>query len=78
MQIRMGDQVSLAVLTEAFNSGFQDYRYGTTFTAAEMANFLRVSGVALLESTITERRPAYAAYIRRTSTFFPWPPRADR
>ncbi|MCA9514247.1 MAG: DUF1295 domain-containing protein [Myxococcales bacterium] len=39
---------------------------------------LRVSGVALLESTITERRPAYAAYIRRTSTFFPWPPRADR
>ncbi|MCB0091272.1 MAG: GNAT family N-acetyltransferase [Caldilineaceae bacterium] len=46
MQIRMGDQVSLAVLTEAFNSGFQDYRYGTTFTPAEMANFLRVSGVA--------------------------------
>jgi len=36
---------------------------------------LRVSGVALLESTITERRPAYAEYIRKTSAFFPWFPR---
>ena len=32
---------------------------------------LKVSGVALLESTITERRPAYAAYIQRTSPFIP-------
>ncbi|MEZ4664931.1 MAG: GNAT family N-acetyltransferase [Caldilineaceae bacterium] len=46
MQIRMGNQVSLVVLTEAFNTGFQDYRYGATFTPDEMANFLRVSGVA--------------------------------
>lgn len=46
MQIRMGDQVSLAVLTEAFNTGFQDYRYGATFAPDEMANFLKVSGVA--------------------------------
>lgn len=36
---------------------------------------LRVSGVALLERTITERRPDYAAYQARTSAFFPWPPR---
>lgn len=36
---------------------------------------LRVSGVSLLESTITERRPDYAAYIARTSAFVPRPPR---
>ena len=36
---------------------------------------LRVSGVALLEKDIGERRPAYAAYIRRTNAFFPGPPR---
>ncbi len=35
---------------------------------------LRVSGVALLERTIGERRPAYAEYVRRTSAFFPRPP----
>ncbi len=36
---------------------------------------LRVSGVTLLEKTIGERRPAYAAYAARTSAFFPRPPR---
>lgn len=36
---------------------------------------LKVSGVAMLENTITERRPEYADYIRRTNTFFPGPPR---
>jgi len=36
---------------------------------------LRVSGVALLEQTIGDRRPDYAEYRRRTSSFFPWPPR---
>lgn len=35
---------------------------------------LRVSGVTLLESTIKERRPDYAAYQARTSAFFPWKP----
>jgi steroid 5-alpha reductase family enzyme len=39
---------------------------------------LKVSGVALLESTIADRRPAYAAYAARTSAFVPWPPRPDR
>ena len=37
---------------------------------------LKVSGVTLLESTIVELRPAYAAYIRRTNAFLPGPPRA--
>jgi len=36
---------------------------------------MRVSGVALLESTIGSRRPGYAEYVRRTSAFFPRPPR---
>lgn len=32
---------------------------------------LRVSGVAMLERTVVERRPAYAEYIRNTNAFFP-------
>jgi steroid 5-alpha reductase family enzyme len=39
---------------------------------------VNVSGVALLEKTIVERRPAYRAYVARTSAFVPWPPRAAR
>ena len=35
---------------------------------------LKVSGVALLETTIGERRPKYADYIRRTNAFFPGRP----
>lgn len=35
---------------------------------------LRVSGVALLEKDIGERRPAYADYVRRTNAFFPGRP----
>ena len=35
----------------------------------------KVSGVALLEKDISGRRPAYQAYIDRTSAFFPLPPR---
>ena len=34
---------------------------------------LRVSGVAMLEKTMPERRPAYADYIRQTNAFFPGP-----
>lgn len=36
---------------------------------------LKVSGVTLLESTITERRPEYRDYIERTNAFFPSLPR---
>jgi steroid 5-alpha reductase family enzyme len=35
----------------------------------------KVSGVALLEKDIGERRPAYADYVRRTNAFFPGPKR---
>ena len=38
---------------------------------------LKVSGVALLEKDIGERRPAYRDYVRRTNAFFPGPPQAD-
>ena len=34
---------------------------------------LRVSGVAMLEADIGDRRPGYAAYVRRTNAFFPGP-----
>ena len=33
---------------------------------------LKISGVSLLESTIVERRPAYANYIKNTNAFIPW------
>ena len=36
---------------------------------------LKVSGVALLEKDITERRPGYREYIARTNAFFPGPTR---
>jgi steroid 5-alpha reductase family enzyme len=36
---------------------------------------LKVSGVALLEKDIVDRRPAYRDYIARTNAFVPGPPR---
>jgi steroid 5-alpha reductase family enzyme len=38
----------------------------------------RGTGAKLLESTIGERRPGYADYVRRTSGFIPLPPRTPR
>lgn len=38
---------------------------------------LKVSGVAMLEKSIGDRRPEYADYVRRTSAFFPLPPKSD-
>jgi steroid 5-alpha reductase family enzyme len=38
---------------------------------------LKVSGVALLENNIVERRPQYRDYIARTSAFVPWWPRKN-
>lgn len=52
MQIQMGDQVSLAVLTEAFNSGFQDYRYRATFEPSGMASFLNASGMVQADCAV--------------------------
>jgi steroid 5-alpha reductase family enzyme len=36
---------------------------------------LKVSGVALLEKDIAERRPAYLVYIKSTNAFIPWLPK---
>ncbi len=36
---------------------------------------MKYSGVGMLERSIGKRRPGYAEYARRTSTFFPLPPR---
>ena len=37
----------------------------------------RVSGKALLERDMASRRPGYADYVRRTSGFFPLPPKSS-
>lgn len=48
----------------------------TVFAPALMTwLLLRVSGVALLERNIGERRPEYAEYVARTSAFLPWFPK---
>ena len=39
---------------------------------------LKVSGVALLEKDIAERRPGYRRYVETTSAFLPWFPRKSR
>jgi steroid 5-alpha reductase family enzyme len=48
-----------------------------TFAAPLLMSFLllKVSGVAMLEKTISGRRPAYEEYVRRTNAFFPGPRR---
>ncbi len=39
---------------------------------------LKVSGVSMLESTITDRRPAYNQYIQEVSAFIPWPRKSTK
>jgi steroid 5-alpha reductase family enzyme len=36
---------------------------------------IKVSGVALLEKSLVEKKPEYKDYIEKTSAFFPWFPR---
>lgn len=51
----------------------------TIFSPALMTFLLvRVSGVAMLETTLRESKPSYREYIQSTSAFFPWPPREHR
>jgi steroid 5-alpha reductase family enzyme len=48
----------------------------TVFSPVVMSVLLlRVSGVAMLERTISKRRPEYEEYARRTNAFFPGPPK---
>lgn len=50
---------------------------GWTIVSPLLMSFLlfKVSGVALLEKTIADRRPKYADYIARTNAFFPGRPK---
>lgn len=36
---------------------------------------VKVSGVALLEATLKDKKPEYQDYIRKTNSFFPWKPK---
>lgn len=59
--------------------GVSDYTatWWTVISPAVMSFFLiKVSGVALLERAMKKRSDEYEAYIARTSTFFPWPPKS--
>ena len=44
---------------------------------AMVANLYAGTGKKLLEKDIGDRRPDYADYVRRTSGFLPWPPKAE-
>lgn len=37
---------------------------------------IRVSGVAMLEKSLTKTKPGYEEYVRRTSAFIPWFPKS--
>lgn len=39
---------------------------------------IRVSGVALLEKSLSQRTQGYQDYIRQTNAFFPWPPKGNK
>jgi len=45
--------------------------------SALLMNFLllKISGVALLEKTLSKTKPQYAEYVRKTPAFFPWFPK---
>jgi steroid 5-alpha reductase family enzyme len=49
-----------------------------TVISPMLMNFLlvKVSGVALLERDLAQRSDEYRAYIARTSSFIPWPPKS--
>ena len=50
-------------------------RWGILGAVVMTVLLVRVSGVALLEKSLSKRKPEYAEYVRRTSAFVPRPPR---
>ncbi len=50
-------------------------RWGLLGAAVMTFLLVRVSGVKLLEKSLGKRKPGYAEYIARTSSFFPLPPK---
>ncbi len=56
-----------------------DGAWWTIFSPMLMAVLLiKVSGVTLLERSLADRKPDYQTYVRRTSAFFPWPPKSPQ
>jgi steroid 5-alpha reductase family enzyme len=39
------------------------------------ALIIKVSGVALLEKNLKDKKPEYKEYVENTSSFFPWFPK---
>jgi len=55
---------------------FANGAWWTFFSPLIMTYLLmRVSGVTLLENTLTKTKPGYEEYMARTSAFFPWFPK---
>ena len=52
-----------------------DARWGVVGPLLLTFMLVRVTGMAMLERGLRKRRPGYAAYIARTSAFFPRPPK---
>jgi steroid 5-alpha reductase family enzyme len=42
------------------------------------ALIIKVSGVALLEKSLKDKKPQYKAYVARTSAFIPWFPKKEK
>ena len=42
------------------------------------AVLLKMTGIPLTEKTITEKRPGYRAYVKKTNAFIPWFPGKDK
>jgi steroid 5-alpha reductase family enzyme len=51
-------------------------RWGVIGPLVMSVLLMKYSGVGMLERSIGKRRPGYADYARRTSTFFPLPPKS--
>lgn len=50
----------------------------TIFSPILMTHFLvNVSGVAMLEKSLIERKPGYKAYAKKTNAFIPWFPKKN-
>ncbi len=54
-----------------------DIIWGFGFVSPLIMSYLllKVSGVGLLEKTVSEGRPEYSQHVRTTNAFFPGPPR---
>lgn len=51
-EIVLGDQAGLPLLTQAFNNGFVDYKYGTLFNEEQMEQFLYRSNMKMANCAV--------------------------